>query len=38
MMWQEPVLALLMKHMDAKGKQAKLKSPAELQVRTFPAA
>ncbi len=28
---QEPILALLHKHMDAKGKQAKLKSPAELQ-------
>eukprot|EP00884_Botryococcus_braunii_P003822 jgi/Botrbrau1/13440/Bobra.0082s0044.1 len=28
---QEPVLALLRKHMDGKGKQAKLKSPAELQ-------
>ena len=31
--WQEPLLALLVKHMDAKGKQAKLKSPAELQAR-----
>ncbi len=29
---QEPLLALLRKHLDAKGKQAKLKSPAELQV------
>ena len=32
---QEPLLALLRKHLDAKGKQAKLKSPAELQVK-FP--
>ena len=30
---QEPILELLRKHMDSKGKQAKLKSPAELQVR-----
>ncbi len=30
------MLALLMKHMDAKGNQAKLKSPAELQVSTQP--
>ena len=29
---QEPLLALLRKHIDAKGKQAKLKSPSELQV------
>ncbi|CAL8465105.1 g4640 [Coccomyxa elongata] len=28
---QEPLLELLRKHMDPKGKQAKLKSPAELQ-------
>jgi len=28
---QEPLLQLLRKHMDSKGKQAKLKSPAELQ-------
>ena len=30
---QEPILELLRKHVDSKGKQAKLKSPAELQVR-----
>lgn len=29
--WQEPMLALLRKHIDSKGKQAKLKSPQELQ-------
>jgi hypothetical protein len=29
---QEPILELLRKHIDSKGKQAKLKSPAELQV------
>ncbi len=28
---QEPLLELLRKHMDPKGKQAKLKSPQELQ-------
>ena len=28
---QAPLLDLLVKHMDAKGKQAKLKSPQELQ-------
>jgi len=28
---QEPILALLRKHIDSKGKQAKLKSPQELQ-------
>jgi hypothetical protein len=28
---QEPLLDLLRRHMDAKGKQAKLKSPSELQ-------
>lgn len=28
---QEPILGLLHRHMDAKGKQAKLKSPQELQ-------
>ncbi|KAK9821974.1 hypothetical protein WJX81_008214 [Elliptochloris bilobata] len=28
---QEPILELLRKHVDSKGKQAKLKSPAELQ-------
>lgn len=28
---QEPLLELLRKHLDAKGKQAKLKSPSELQ-------
>ena len=28
---QEPILELLSKHVDSKGKQAKLKSPAELQ-------
>lgn len=28
---QEPLLELLRKHMDSKGKQAKLKSPQELQ-------
>ena len=29
---QEPLLRLLATHLDAKGKQAKLKSPSELQV------
>lgn len=29
---QPPLLALLTKHMDAKGKQAKLKSPNQMQV------
>ena len=28
---QEPILALMSRHLDAKGKQAKLKSPQELQ-------
>jgi hypothetical protein len=31
MIMQAPMLELMHKHMDAKGKQAKLKSPAELQ-------
>ena len=32
-MTQPALLALMVKHMDSKGKQAKLKSPAELQAR-----
>jgi len=35
---QEPILELLRKHIDSKGKQAKLKSPAELQVRNMHAS
>jgi hypothetical protein len=34
---QAPMLELMHKHMDAKGKQAKLKSPAELQAWPLPA-
>lgn len=36
-MTQAPLLALFAKYKDAKGKQAKLKSPAQLQVRALQA-
>ena len=32
---QKPMLELLHKNLDSKGKQAKLKSPQELQVNTL---